>query len=149
MSKKKEEGAISLLKKDHRKVEKALADFEELSAQPSKKKRELADEICADLLKHMTIEEEIFYPAVRDNVKGAGDVVKEGIVEHASAKKLIEEIQSMEGDEEFFDTKVKVLGEQIQHHVKEEEGEMFPTVEKSSLDLVALGKQMEERKAQL
>lgn len=149
MSKQKKEDAISLLKKDHRKVEKALSDFEELSSRPSKKKRELSDEICADLLKHMTIEEEIFYPAVRDNVKGAENVVKEGIIEHESAKKLIKEIQSMEGDEEFFDTKVKVLGEQIQHHVKEEESEMFPTVEKSSLDLVALGEQMEERKAQL
>lgn len=149
MTKKKSEDAISLLKQDHRKVEKALAEFEELSSRPSKKKRELADEICADLLKHMVIEEEIFYPTVQENVKGAKDVVKEGIVEHASAKKLIAEIQGMEGDEELFDSKVKVLGEQIKHHVEEEESEMFPTVEESSLDLVALGEQMAERKAQL
>lgn len=145
----KSKDAISLLKEDHRTVEKALSEFEELSSRPSKKKRQLADEICADLLKHMTIEEEIFYPAVQEKVKGAKDIVKEGIVEHQAAKQLIEEIQAMDGDEDLFDAKVKVLGEQIQHHVKEEESEMFPTVAESSLDLVALGEELAERKAQL
>jgi len=149
MTKSKSEDAISLLKHDHRKVEKELLDFEELSSRPSKKKRHLADEICADLLKHMTIEEEIFYPAVQENIKGAKDVVKESIVEHAAAKKLIEEIQAMDGDEELFDAKIKVLGEQIQHHVKVEESEMFPAVAKSSLDLTVLGEKLAERKAQL
>lgn len=141
--------ALALLINDHREVKKAFSDFEELSSRPSKKKNALADEICTELLKHMTIEEEIFYPAVQESVEGAEDVVKESIVEHAAAKELIKAIQDMQGDEELFDSKVKVLGEQIEHHIEEEENEMFPKVKKSSLDLEALGEKMAKRKEQL
>lgn len=141
--------AIALLKSDHREVEKAFKKFEELGDGDYKKKKELADHICNELLVHMTVEEEIFYPAVKADAKEAEDVVNEGVVEHSGAKVLIEEIMAMKGDEELFDTKVMVLFEQIEHHVKEEEGEMFPKAEKSKLDMSALGAEMAQRKAGL
>lgn len=141
--------AISLLKKDHRDVEKAFKQFEKLADGKIAAKKQLADDIAGELLKHMAIEEEIFYPAVKESIKNSEDVVNEGIVEHAGAKELIEQIQKMKGDEELFDSKVHVLSEQIAHHVEEEEKEMFPKVEKSSLDLDALGQEMAKRKAKL
>lgn len=141
--------AISFLKKDHREVEKAFEQFENLADGKIAAKKKLADEITEELLKHMAIEEEIFYPAVKEGIKDLEDAVNEGIVEHAGAKELIEQIQKMKGDEELFDSKVHVLSEQIEHHVEEEETEMFPKVEKSSLDLEALGQEMAKRKANL
>jgi len=142
--------AITLLMNDHREAEKSFAEFEKLSSGKSVgKKKALADRIGDELLKHMAIEEDIFYPEVKKNIKGAEDVVNEGIVEHASAKSLIKQILAMTGDEEFFDTKVKVLNELIEHHVGEEEDEMFPKVKKSSLDLEVLGQKMIAHKAQL
>lgn len=141
--------AIALLKKDHRDVEEAFKKFDKLGAKKIAEKKKLADEISADLLKHMTIEEEIFYPTIKDKVKATEDVVNEGIVEHSSAKDLIKEIKSMKGSEELFDSKMHVLSEQIAHHVEEEEKEMFPKVEKSSIDLDKLGQQLADRKAKL
>ena len=101
-----------------------------------------------ELTVHTTIEEEIFYPAC----KAAGvesDMLDEAHVEHDGAKMLIGELENGTPDEEFYDAKVKVLSEQIDHHVEEEEGEMFPKARKSGLDLVALGQQMAARKAEL
>lgn len=141
--------AIAMLKGDHRKVEKAFADFDKLKSDDKAGKKKLANQISKELLVHMALEEEIFYPAVAKEVKGAADVVKEGIVEHAGAKDLITQLQAMKGDESLFDAKVKVLSEQIEHHVKEEEEEMFPKVKKSSLDLAALGQEMAAMKAEL
>lgn len=141
--------AIALLKSDHRDVEKTFAKFKKMPDGEYAPKKKLADHICDELLKHMTVEEEILYPAVKSKVKGAEDVVNEGVVEHAGAKDLIKQIKSMKGNEELFDTKVMVLAEQIEHHVKEEEEEMFPKVEKANLDIVALGKELATRKSQL
>jgi hemerythrin-like domain-containing protein len=97
---------------------------------------------------HATIEEEIFYPAAREGIKDE-DLVDEATVEHASAKDLIAQIQQSEPDEELYDAKVKVLGEYIDHHVKEEEGELFPQARRAKLDLDALGEQLLERKSEL
>ncbi len=141
--------AISLLKKDHRNMEDAFKKFEKLGEKKIAEKKRLADKIGSDLLKHMTVEEEIFYPNVKEAIKSAEDVVNEGIVEHSAAKVLIKELKEMKGDEELFESKMHVLEEQISHHVEEEEKEMFPKVAKSSIDLEALGQQLAERKASL
>ncbi len=141
--------AVALLQKDHRDVEKAFKAFEKMTQNEFALKKKLADQICNELMKHMTVEEEIFYPAVTDKVKGTQEMVKEGIVEHATAKDLIQQILGMKGNEELFHTKVMVLSELIEHHVREEEEEMFPKVEKSALDLVSLGEKIEQRKLKL
>ena len=141
--------AIALLKADHREVEKSLARFEKMAEGDYNKKKELADHICDELLVHMAVEEEILYPAIKANVKGAEEIVNEGVVEHAGAKDLIKQIKSMKGDEELFDTKVMVLAEQIEHHIKEEDDEMFPKVQKSKLDIITLGKEIAQRKSSL
>lgn len=141
--------AISLLKKDHRDMEDAFKKFEKLGEKKIAEKKRLADKIGDDLLKHMAIEEKIFYPTVKKAIKSVEDVVNEGVVEHAAAKVLIKELKGMKGDEDLFESKMHVLEEQISHHVEEEEKEMFPKVEKSSIDLEALGQKLAERKAKL
>lgn len=96
----------------------------------------------------MTAEEELLYPAIKAHVKGEEQIVNEGVVEHASAKVLIKQIKSMNGNEELVDTKLEVLAEQIEHHVKEEDL-IFPKVRKSELDIVALGREIAQRKNSL
>ena len=140
--------AIALLKADHRKVEELFAKFE--SAKGAERKREIAEQICTELVVHSTIEEEIFYPAC----KGAAeeDKLDEAYVEHDGAKVLISEIASGEPDDEFYDAKVKVLSEMIKHHVKEEEkpGEgLFAKARAAGLDLAELGQQLATRKEEL
>lgn len=97
---------------------------------------------------HTQLEEEIFYPAVRRPIHD-GDLMDEAVVEHASAKELIAQITAMDPADDLYDAKVKVLSEQIEHHVKEEEGDMFPKVRHTAVDLDALGKEMAARKEQL
>lgn len=138
--------AIRLLKEDHREVEKYFKQYEELES--DREKQALAQTICKALSVHAQIEEEIFYPAAREKIEDE-DLLDEAQVEHASAKDLIAQIQSMKVGDDLFDAKVKVLGEYIQHHVKEEEGEMFPEARDSGLDLKALGEALAERKAKL
>ncbi|MDB5764685.1 MAG: hemerythrin [Herminiimonas sp.] len=137
--------AIALLTDDHKMVKAAFKEFEDLGDRAYVSKKKLADEICAALTRHASAEEEIFYPAVRKAVKEGGDLVDEATVEHASAKDLIAQIQQMSAEDDLFDAKVKVLSEQIEHHVKEEEEEMFPKARKASLDLAALGEQIAAR----
>lgn len=144
-----QQDAIALLVADHRDVAEMFKKFEEMGDRAKVSKKKLADQICEALLLHTTIEEEIFYPAVREASKDLEDVVDESVVEHASAKDLIAQIQEMDPDDELYDAKVKVLGEQIEHHVEEEEKEMFPQVKKSGLDLAALGEEMKARKDEL
>ncbi len=141
--------AIALLKADHVKVKTAFQVYESLSEKSYATKKKLADSICADLRIHTLVEEEIFYPAVKKASKEAGDLIDEATVEHASAKDLIAQIEAMSAEEGLFDAKVKVLSEQIEHHVKEEEQEMFPLAKKLKLDLVALGTEMAARKESL
>ena len=141
--------AIALLKSDHRKVEDLFAQFE--SAKGDGRKEKLAQEICLELSVHATIEEEIFYPACEGKVDE--DLLKESYVEHDAAKILIAEISSgASEDDEFFDSKVKVLQEEIEHHVGEEEKRMeglFAQARKAGIDMDALGEQLAARKQEL
>jgi hemerythrin superfamily protein len=142
--------AIALLTADHREVAEMFEQFEQLGDRATTSKEKLKDKICKALIAHTTIEEEIFYPAVRAaKVEEGEDMVDEAIVEHAAAKDLIKQLQEMQPDDELYDAKVKVLSEQIEHHVKEEEKEMFPKAKKAGLDLLALGQEMALRKQEL
>jgi hemerythrin superfamily protein len=141
--------AIDMLIADHKKVQKAFKDFEKLKDGRSKKgKSDIVRQTCADLTVHTKIEEEIFYPAARKAIKDA-DLMDEATVEHAGAKDLIAQLESMQPGDDLYDAKFTVLGESINHHVKEEQTDMFPKVRKTKLDLVALGRQMAQRKAEL
>jgi hemerythrin-like domain-containing protein len=141
--------AIALLTADHRQVSAMFKQFEELGERAKASKKKLADQICAALRVHTQIEEEIFYPAVREASKDLEDLVDEAVVEHASAKDLIEQLEAADPEDDLYDAKVKVLGEQVEHHVEEEEKEMFPKVRKLALDLAALGQQMAQRHDEL
>jgi hypothetical protein len=138
--------AIDLLEQDHRQVEGFFEEYEDLQA--AAEKEQLGLKICLALQIHAQIEEEIFYPAAREAIKQA-ELIDEAIVEHAAAKQLIAEIESMDPNDKLYDAKVKVLGEQVSHHIEEEEDELFSQVKSSKLDLDALGKKMAERKATL
>ena len=142
----KEMSAIDLLEEDHRQVEEFFDEYEEL--EDASDKNQLAVKICTALQAHTQIEEEIFYPAAREAIENP-ELIDEAIVEHASAKQLIAEIENMKPGDKLYDAKLKVLQEQVLHHVEEEEGELFPQVEASELDLDALGKKMAERKIAL
>jgi hemerythrin superfamily protein len=148
MSESKVKDAVALLKQDHRTVEDLFAQFEKASGEGRKQK--LAGQICLELSVHAKIEEEIFYPACEGKVEE--DLLKEAYVEHDGAKLLIAEIMAGEPGDEFYDSKVKVLQEQIEHHVEEEEKRMeglFSQARKAGLDMDALGEQLAARKAQL
>jgi hemerythrin superfamily protein len=141
--------AIDLLKEDHQKVKKAFKEFEKMDRSDDEACRELVAATCTDLRAHTTIEEEIFYPAVREAIDDA-DIMNEAAVEHESAKMLIEQLENMEPDDPNYHATFTVLGEYVMHHVKEEEGEMFPQAKKAKdLDLAALGERMKARKEEL
>lgn len=141
--------AISLLTQDHENVKALFEKFQGLSSRATVGKKKLADQICLELIKHATAEEELFYPAVRKDGGDSLDLVDEAVVEHAAAKTLISEILAMDPGDELYDAKMKVLSEQIEHHVQEEESEMFPKARKAKLDLAALGAAIAERKEQI
>ena len=148
MASTKSQDAIALLKEDHRRVEELFESFEK--ARGDERKQKLALEICKELTIHTILEEEIFYPALDGKVDE--DLLKESFVEHDAAKLLIAEIENGEPSEEFFDSKVKVLKEEIEHHVEEEEkrGEgLFAQARDANVDLDALGEQLARRKEQL
>jgi hemerythrin superfamily protein len=138
--------AVALLEADHRAVEKLFAQFEK--ARDEARKKMLADKICLELKVHMQVEEEIFYPTSRDFLEDE-DIVDEAVVEHAAAKELIAEIEAMQPGEELYNAKVTVLQEQIEHHVEEEEGEYFPKLQKTDMDMKAVGAMLKARKAEL
>jgi len=140
--------AVTLLKDDHRKVEELFAQFEKASGDGRKQK--LALQICKELIVHSKIEEEIFYPACEGKVDEAD--LKEAYVEHDGAKVLIAEIEKGGPSDEYYDAKVKVLQEQIEHHVEEEEKRLvgiFSQAKKAGVDMDALGAQLAQRKAEL
>jgi hemerythrin superfamily protein len=138
--------AIKLLKDDHKEVNAWFKEYEGL--EQDAEKQALADKICLALTVHTQIEEDIYYPVTREAIDD-DDLLDEAEVEHASAKQLIAEIQAMKAGDRLFDAKVTVLGEYIDHHVEEEEGEMFPESRASDLDLKALGIKMAARKQEL
>ena len=140
--------AIKLLSADHREVEALFEKFEKASRDGTKEK--IAKQICTELKIHAQIEEEIFYPALRGKI--SDDDLDEAIVEHDGAKVLINDIEAGSPDDDFYDAKVKVLQEEIEHHVKEEEKQqdnIFAQARKTDVDLVALGEQMAARKQEL
>lgn len=140
--------AIALLKSDHDEVKKLFKDFENASGDGRKEK--LAREICRELTVHSKIEEEIFYPACKGKIDE--DLLKEGYVEHDAAKLMIAEIEAGEPGDDFFDAKVKVLKEEIEHHIEEEEKKMegmFAQARKAGLDMDKLGEELAARRAEL
>ena len=141
--------AIALLKQQHREVKEMFDRFENMTDRAKVSKKKLADEICNALIMHTTIEEEIFYPATREASEETEDMIDEAVVEHASAKDLIAQIMEMDPGDDLYDAKVKVLGELIEHHVEEEEKEMFPKTRKLKLDLKALGQEMKARQMEI
>jgi hypothetical protein len=147
MAEAQSQDAIALLKADHRAVEELFAKFEKASGG---RKQTLAEEICLELSVHAQIEEEIFYPACEGKVDE--DLLKESYVEHDGAKVLIAEIMNGGPSDEYYDAKVKVLQEEIEHHVEEEEKRMeglFAQARKAGLDMDALGQELAARKTEL
>ncbi len=146
----KPEDAIKLLTKNHREVEALFKKFESARDEDDDNKADIVAQICQALSVHAEIEEEIFYPAARDALSEKGeDLLDEAEVEHASIKDLVTQLEDAEPGDDLYDAKVKVLTEYVQHHVKEEEGELFPKVRKTDLDLDQLGAEMFERKTEL
>lgn len=148
MTEPRRKDAVALLKDDHRQVEDLFAQFEKASS--GGRKQKLAELICLELSVHAKIEEEIFYPACEGKVEE--DLLKEAFVEHDGAKVMIAEILAGEPSDEYYDSKVKVLQEQIEHHVQEEEKRLeglFSQARKAGLDMDALGEQLAARKEQL
>ena len=148
MAEQVKQDAVALLKADHEKVATLFAQFEKASGDGRKEK--IAKQICLELSVHATIEEEIFYPACEGKIED--DLLKEAYVEHDGAKVLIAEIMAGGPDDEYYDAKVTVLQEQIEHHVEEEEKRMegmFAQARKAGLDMDALGEQLAARKAEL
>lgn len=140
--------AIGMLKDDHDRVEKSFKEFEKLDREDAETAYQLAMTVCAELKVHTTLEEEIFYPAVREAIDDE-DIMNEAAVEHETAKMLIEQLENMQPDDPNFHATFTVLGEYVMHHVKEEEGEMFPAAKKTDLDFDDLARRMQERREEL
>ena len=142
--------ATTLLAKDHKDVKALFKRYDRLCKADAgaRDRQALAEQICGMLSVHATVEEELFYPAVRE-ADVDPDLMDEADVEHASAKDLIAQIRAVGPDEDHYDAKVKVLGEYIDHHATEEETEMFPKARRAKVDLVVLGEQLKARKAEL
>jgi hemerythrin superfamily protein len=141
--------AIAMLTADHKKVKKLFSEFDKLQEEGSdEEKSSIVEQICNELKIHTELEEEIFYPAVRKAIDDS-DLMDEALVEHAGAKDLIAQLEDASPNNDLYDAQVTVLGEQIDHHVKEEEGSMFPKAKKAKLDTEALGATMLKRKMAL
>jgi hemerythrin-like domain-containing protein len=145
------EDALQLLMAEHREAKAMFQQYRRLAEAGGKgdERMLLASQICVALALHMQVEEEILYPAARTVLTRDEDLVDEACVEHAGAKSLIAQLKTMTSDQPLFDAKVKVLGEYIDHHVREEETAFFPKLRTTSLDLAAMGARMAARKRQL
>ena len=137
---------VSDLMRDHRTVEQLFKAFEE-AKEDGQKKQGIVQQIVQELRVHMAIEEEVFYPTSREFVEA--DMVNEAEVEHQGAKDLMDQLEASDPSDEMYDAKVKVLQEQIEHHVEEEETEYFPECRKSDMDLKVIGERMKARKQEL
>jgi hemerythrin-like domain-containing protein len=142
---------LKMLAEDHKKVKKMFDKFEKMKEeedQDVEAKEMLVEMCCAELTVHAQLEEELFYPALRDAIDDM-DLIDEAEVEHASAKQLIGELNSMQPDDELYDAKFTVLGEYVKHHIEEEEKEIFPKAKKADLDLEAMAEEARERKQEM
>ena len=140
--------AIDMLKQDHDKVERAFKDFEKMDRHDTEACRRLVETVCDDLKMHTTLEEEVFYPAVREAIDDE-DLMNEAAVEHETARMLVDQLENMGADDPNYYATFTVLGEYVRHHIKEEQGEMFPAAKKAKLDLAALGERMRARREEL
>ena len=142
---------IDMLTEDHRKVEEMFEEYESSKDEADdESKAALVATICLELTMHATVEEEIFYPAARGALdEEDSDLLDEAEVEHSTVKLLIADLADMRPSDDLYDAKVKVLSEYVKHHVQEEEGEMFPSVRESEMDLAALGEEVAARKQEL
>ena len=145
-----EVNAIDLLKKDHDDVDALFKEYETLTEASgnARDRRALSTRICGMLAVHMMIEEEIFYPAAR-RAGVESNLLDEADIEHGAAKELIAQIGATKASASHYDARVKVLGENIRHHVKDEESELFPACRKSDMDMTKLGERLQSRKAEL
>lgn len=147
----KAQDVLKMLAEDHKKVKKMFDQFEKMKEEedPDVEAKQLLVEICcAELTVHAQLEEELFYPALRDAIDDM-DLLDEAEVEHASAKQLITELASMQPGDELYDAKFTVLGEYVKHHIEEEEKEIFPKAKKAKLDLEAMAEEARERKQEM
>ena len=142
----KAQEATALLRADHKLVSGLFTEYEKTNSTAKKKK--LVAQICTELAIHAQVEEEIFYPAVKRALKDKA-LIPEAIVQQATMKDLIAQVEGIEPDGEMYDAKIKVLSGYVKHHVKEEHREMFPKAKTTSLDMLALGEQLAARKAEL
>lgn len=143
------QNAIAMLTDDHKKVKILFKNFENLKEEAIvDEKAELVGRICKELTLHAQVEEEIFYPAVRAAIDD-DDLMDEADVEHAEVKDLIAQLEAMQPGDDHYDAKVTVLGENVDHHMKEEQDEMFPKARKAKIDITALGAQIMQRKKEL
>jgi len=140
--------ALQLLMEDHAYVKKAFRAFQKMDREDLPAVQALVKQVCAALKVHVRIEEEVFYPAVRKAIKDE-DLMHEAEIEHESAKTLIRQLARMKARDPRYGPTFTVLCEYIEHHVKEEEGEMFPKVRRARLNLKALGARMMARKVRL
>lgn len=143
----KAKDALTLLKEEHRHVEELFEQFE--SARKPERKQQILQTLCAELTVHAMLEETHFYPAVREVLKKDEHLLDEAEVEHAGVKALVAQLEAESPDAELYEAKVTVLKEYVQHHVKEEEKQMFPRIRKSALDTAALGVVLQQRKQEL
>jgi hemerythrin superfamily protein len=144
--------AVELIKADHRKVERLFREFEEAGDRAYKTKQQLVEQISRELEVHTTIEEETYYPAVEAKAKKDGkEMIGEAVEEHHLVKVILGELAGLSPEDDTFDAKVKVLMENVRHHVEEEESEMLPQSEEilSKDELARLGAEMAARKRQL
>jgi hemerythrin superfamily protein len=149
MAKSKATDAIALLKADHDEVKQAFKEFEKMNhEEDTEAMEELVIRVCEALKAHSTVEEEIFYPAVRAAIDD-DDLMNEAQVEHQSAKDLIEQLEGMDATDPLYPATFTVLCEYVLHHAKEEEDEMFPSAKKAKVDLAELGEQIQARKEEL
>ena len=139
--------AIALLKADHREVDQLVQQFEKARGD---RKEAIARRICNALTVHAQVEEELLYPAARNALgQGDADIVDEADVEHATVKQLVADVEGSTPTDALYDAKVKVIGEYVKHHVREEERELFPKLRRSGIDLRTLGTRLAERKQAL
>src|SRR5512132_2997217 len=146
-TKDKTTNAIAMLKEDHEKVKGLFDRFEETNGSGTKAK--IVAEALMELKVHATVEEDLFYPAVRQKIEDEEGIMDEADEEHHVAKVLIAELEKMSGDEDHWDAKFKVLAESVRHHIKEEEGKMFKEAKKTEIDFEILGSQMAHLKRKL
>lgn len=142
--------AIRLLTADHDKVKRLFSDYEKLKDNKGsdQEKADIVKKICSELKIHTQIEEEVFYPSIRQVIKD-DDLVDEANVEHLGAKELILQLESMQPSDTYYDAKVKVLSEYVHHHIREEQNEMFPKVKEAQADTNELSEQLIQRKKEL